>query len=66
MSIRLTRWGKRERETRTGETAQGEKRPLPYKISSPLTSYEGPDTRASDMLGYLTIFCISCLYLSIE
>ena len=41
MSIRLTCWGKGERETRTGETAQGEKRPLPYKISSPLTSYEG-------------------------
>ena len=53
MSIRLTCWGKGERETRTRETAQGEKRPLPpsllsptksplpYKISSPLTSYEG-------------------------
>ena len=58
MSIRLTCWGKGERETRTGETAPC----LPYKISSPLQNLlspnllRGPDTRASDMLGYLTVF----------
>ena len=38
MSIRLTCWGKGERETRTGETAQGEKRPLPPSLLSPTKS----------------------------
>ena len=70
MSIRLTFWGKGERKTRTGKTAQGEKRPLstpppPPSLLSPNLS-RGPDTRASDMLRYLTFFCILCVYLSID
>ena len=41
MSIRLTCWGKGERKTRTGKTAQGEKRPLstpPPSLLSPTKS----------------------------
>ena len=72
MSIRLTCWGKGERKTRTGKTAQGEKRPLspPLPPSSPLQNLlspnlsRGPDTRASDMLGYLTFFLhLMCLFI---
>ena len=69
MSIRLTFWGKGERKTRTGKTAQGEKRPLstppppPPSLLSPNLS-RGPDTRASDMLRYLTFFLhLMCLFI---
>ena len=71
MSIRLTCWGKGERKTRTGKTAQREKRPLstplpPLPPSSPLTSHEGLILGLVTCYDILHFFCILCVYLSID